>query len=56
MLDCKQWKEEEDVLNYKMCIFNVLMLIKEVNNSIVMELFVGGMLIIEFFFYNIDVF
>lgn len=56
MPDCKQWKEEKDVLNYKTCISNALTSIKEANNSIAMELFVGGMSTIELLFYNIDVF
>lgn len=50
MLDSKvmDWKVE-DVIVYKMCIFNVLKLLKFIDCSIVMKLFVGGKLLVIFY-------
>lgn len=50
MLDCKivDWKIDE-VIDYKMCILNVLKLLKFIDCSIVMKLFVGGKLLVIFY-------
>lgn len=50
MLDSKimDWKVKE-VIVYKMCIFNVLKLLKFIDCSIVMKLCVGGKLLVIFY-------